>query len=308
MSDKKRIALPDAPQPAARYDTALGTLQFLFELEAKGGLYTHDPRALLKQVAYHFSEHTKQKPQGYKLQLQEELREATDGMRSLVDANGTRPHFLAKHHKTGWSLAQIHNAGNTSFDPHRPDEQDWEYDGGSWTYEFGYSGVLRFFDKRSIICGAENEMGEWTCIKFGDVQIYHFASGKNSGSAFQLPFGGFLLKIEQEWDWQSVTFVAVRFWPGLPGNYELVEYDTETPCRIVTNTTGTVTEEHVFKQVGRLDTRCFEPWYMARHNFSWFVDHDGPSSLAHDALTVLLPTAAEEAQGDTAPNKRSRAC
>jgi|SaaInlV_125m_DNA_1040241.scaffolds.fasta_scaffold20328_2 hypothetical protein len=218
----------DIPDPVpSDYTTALGTLQLLLELKAKGRT-SADDKGLLEQVAWHFSQHTKTLPTDDArlwVDVAHGLASATMGARGLLDASGDRPGWLEEDGEKwpGWVIKKsitnvdIKNGDGTVFK------------GGTWYLEYTHEsdGALH---SHKVLLTIEKSMGRWLWVDFGrgfKNGIYHFAGawdGQMAAHGFMLGYkSGVPVDVSTDVDHRAMAV----FSPRRPGVYKIMDYDCE---------------------------------------------------------------------------------
>lgn len=207
-------------QPATGYDSALGTLQLIFENSIKGKLPSK-PVDLIKYVAYHFGQHMKcrreQERFPVELRFLSELRKATSGSRSHLNCKGKRPSKLQQT-PLGWCrTAGAHY-----------------YEGGCmevYTYSFKRAdGKLTWV---SVRCTVDKQFREWTRLPLAGGKVFHFARGDDPPENCWLNYDGFLFNPFGFRVGDQLLAIA-RFDPERYGiNYDVMEYDRESPFRTI---------------------------------------------------------------------------
>ena len=233
--------MPDAPQPVTGYDSALGTLQLLFENKAKG----HYPSPLidqLKHISHHFAKHL-ETAKTKRLSFLDKLRAVTKGSRGYLDDEGNRPEELGKP-DAGWYLVY---ASHVALGPDALAANRFEtpaYEGGTWCFNYRHTGPNGSIVEDSVRCTFEGNQREW--MKFESVgmcAIYHFARGKDYDDGWMECDGFFTSRHLDNrtkgcWpnEWRGWARAVARFDPNpeaRPGSYDIAVFDEEIPHHLV---------------------------------------------------------------------------
>lgn len=185
--------MPDAPQPFTGYDTALGTLQLLFENKAKG-LYPSNSTTQVKYIARHFAKHLHKIKAGPndRLSFLGKLRAVTKGSRGYLDDEGDRPKELKKP-DAGWYLVYTNHVALGNYALGAYDGQAPAYEGGTWCFGYRHKNPAGKIVEDLVRCVFETNQREW--MKFestGMTSIYHFSRGENAPDDCWLGCDGFV--------------------------------------------------------------------------------------------------------------------
>ena len=234
--------MPDVPQPATGYDTALGTLQQIFENKAKG-LYPSNYIDQTKYIARHFAKHLKKIRADPKdrLTFLGKLRAVTKGSRGYLDDEGNRPADLTKP-DAGWYLSYTQHValGHDALGAYNGETP--AYEGGTWCFNYRHKDSAGKIVEDTVRCTFETNQREWMHFESkGMTSMFHFSRGEDAPEGCWLGCDGFFAYPTRpdggyrQWALCKDEPRAIARFHSVarPVSYDLVVYDDENPYHLV---------------------------------------------------------------------------